>query len=479
MPDSRNLRILTSSIMLALTLSATQAAAPDDSANTEQLRHERLGWWRDAKFGLFIHWGAYAVPAKGEWHMSNDKISIADYAKYVAAFNPVKFDATAWARLAKDAGMKYVVLTAKHHDGFAMFDSKVTDYDIVEATPFKRDVVRELADACRAEGLRFGVYYSHGQDWRHPGGGNCGQWDPAQAGNEEDYVNKIAIAQVRELLNNYGPLDLFWWDSSVAPWGPWAPHRAERLYEEFKPFPNIVINNRLYDPYRERQFYAEYWQPVSPLERFIRGDYATPEGTIPGPIPEGVDWESCLTLNGMWGYKPTGERVKPPAEVVRDLIDIVSKGGNLLLNVGPDPEGVIPASNIASLRDTGDWLRRNGEAIYGAGRTPFGDELGYYSAIKGGHHGERTFIPAPEWRATTKPGKIFVHIFQWPDKGWKDLRYFHLPLPSSPIKSVYLLSDPERKPLKYESKRDHVVLQLPEITPDPLATVLCVELEQK
>ncbi|MEO0055024.1 MAG: hypothetical protein RLZZ50_971, partial [Verrucomicrobiota bacterium] len=430
------------------------ADAAANFADTEQLRQERLGWWREAKFGLFIHWGAYAIPAQGEWYMSQKKVSLVDYAKHVAAFNPVKFDAKAWARIAKDAGMNYVVLTSKHHDGFAMFDTKATDYDIVDATPFKRDVVRELAAACRAEGLRFGVYYSHGQDWRHPGGGNIGQWDPAQAGDPENYIDSIAIPQVRELLNNYGPLDLFWWDSSVGLWSPKHPARAARLYEEFKPFPNIVINNRLYDAYRDRQFHPEYWQPVSPLERFIRGDYATPESSIPGPVTEGIDWESCLTLNGMWGYKPKGERVMPPAEVVRSLVDIVSKGGNLLLNVGPDPEGVIPPAHVESLRVAGEWIRANAEAVYGAGRTPFGDELGYFSAIKPSHHGERAFVPAPEWRATSKPGKIFVHLFQWPEKSWQNRRTFHLPLPSAPIRSVYLLGDPARQPLKLSLKRD-------------------------
>ena len=474
------LRILKLSALLPLILSSElQAAgtnASGDFAYTEQLRQDRMAWWRDAKFGLFIHWGAYAVPAQGEWYMSNQKVSIADYAKHVAAFNPVKFDAKAWARVAKDAGMNYVVLTAKHHDGFAMFDSKATDYDIVDATPFKRDVVRELAEACRAEGLKFGVYYSHGQDWRHPGGGNCGQWDPEQAGDADRYIDTIAIPQVCELLRDYGPLDLFWWDSSVGLWSPEHPARAARLYEEFKPYPNLVINNRLYDAYRDRQFHAEYWQPVSPLERFIRGDYATPESSIPGPVPAGIDWESCLTLNGMWGYKPKGERIMPPAEVVRNLVDIVSKGGNLLLNVGPDPEGVIPPAHVESLRVAGEWIRAHGEALYSAGRTPFGDELGYFSAIKGGHHGERAFVPAPEWRATTKPGKIFAHIFQWPAPDWQGRRYFRLPLPASPVKSVYFFKDASHTPLKFTTKRDHIEVELPDATPDPIATVLCIDL---
>ena len=479
---TRLFRLFTSAGLLPLFLCvaapAKGADATGDFAITEQLRQSRLDWWREAKFGLFIHWGAYAVPGHGEWYMSNHKVSIADYAKYVAAFNPVKFDAAAWARIAKDAGMKYVVLTAKHHEGFAMFDTKATDYDIVDATPFKRDVVRELADACRAEGLKFGVYYSHGQDWRHPGGGNVRQWDPAQAGDADRYIDTIVIPQAHELLNNYGPLDLFWWDSSVGLWSPEHPDRAARLYEEFKAFPNLVINNRLYDGYRGRQFTPEYWQPVSPLERFIRGDYATPEGVIPGPRPEGLDWESCLTLNGMWGYKPEGEKIKPPAEVVLNLVDIVSKGGNLLLNVGPDPDGVIPPAHVESLRTAGAWIRAHGEAIYGAGRTPFGGELGYYSAMLAGRDGERGFVAAPEWRATTKPGKIFLHLFQWPDpdKHLKGRRYFRFPIPNTPIKSVYLFGDASRTPLKIMQKRDHIAVEMPDITPDPIATVLCVEL---
>lgn len=446
-------------------------ATPAGSETREQ-RAERMAWWSDSKYGMFIHWGAYAIPAKGEWYMSGAKVPQAEYAKYVAAFNPVKFNASEWAAIAKNAGMKYVVLTAKHHEGFAMFDSKVTDYDIMDATPFKRDVVRELADACRAAGLKFGVYYSHGQDWHHPGGGNCGQWDPAQAGDPENYVNTIAIPQVHELLNNYGPLDLFWWDSSVDVWTPGRPQRAERLYQEFKPFSKLIINNRLYDAYRSRQFHAEYWDDVAPLERFIRGDYATPEGGIPGPVPAGIAWESCLTINGMWGYKPEGEKIMPPAEVVRNLVDIVSKGGNLLLNVGPDAQGVIPAAHVESLRVAGEWLKANGEAVYGAGRTPFGEELGYHSAVIPDQYDERKFVQANEWRATTKPGKIYIHIFQWPQKG-----DFYLPNPPSAIKSVHLLGDTACTPLKLTQNRDYITIKLPATAPDPIATVLCIELE--
>jgi len=222
----------------------------------------------------------------------------------------------------------------------------------------------------------------------------------------------------------------------------------------------------------------EYWEPVPPLERFIRGDYATPEGLIPGPVPAGTSWESCLTINGMWGYKPEGEKIMPPAEVVRNLVDVVSKGGNLLLNVGPDPKGVVPPLHVESLLTAGKWIRAHGEAIYGAGPTPFGGELGYYSAVLPGSNGERAFIPAPEWRATTKPGKIFVYLFKWPepDKHNKGKRLFRFPIPEKPIKSVYLFGDASRTPLKLTEKRDHIAVELPDITPDPIATVLCVEL---
>ena len=439
---------------------------------TRAQRDARMEWWRASKYGMFIHWGVYAIPAQGEWYMSQAKVPVAEYAKHVAAFNPVKFNAKQWARIAQDAGMKYVVLTAKHHDGFALFDSKVTAYDIMDAAPFKRDVVRDLAEACRAVGLKFGVYYSHGQDWHHPGGGNTGQWDPAQAGDAEDYINTIAIPQVRELLQNYGPLDLFWWDSSVGLWSPNHPKRAERLYQEFQAFPKLIINNRLYDAYRSRQFNPEYWESVAPLERFIRGDYATPEGGIPGPVIDGIDWESCLTINGMWGYKPEGERIMPPVEVVHNLIDIVSKGGNLLLNVGPDSTGLIPAAHVESLRVAGEWLKNNGEAIYGAGRTPFGQELGYHSAVLAPHHGERAFVQVKEWRATTKPGKIYIHFFQWPKNG-----KFQLPTPNGTIKQIYLLADASRTALKFSQHRDYIAISLPISAPDPIATVFCIELD--
>jgi alpha-L-fucosidase len=183
-----------------------------------------MAWWREARYGLFIHWGIYAAPAHGEWYMNKSKVPVAEYEKYAKSFYPWKFNAEEWVKIAQDAGMKYIVFTAKHHDGFSMFGSKVTEYNIVDRTPFKTDAVRELSSAARKAGIKFGIYYSQGQDWYHPGGGKSGgQWDPKQAGDEEAFVNSIVIPQIHELLNDYGKIDLFWWDSSVSVWSPKHP----------------------------------------------------------------------------------------------------------------------------------------------------------------------------------------------------------------------------------------------------------------
>ena len=425
---------------------ASLAADSLPVVETKEQRDARMAWWRDARFGMFIHWGLYAIPAQGEWYM-NDKVPVAEYAKYAAQYNPVKFEARLWVRIAKESGMKYMVLTAKHHDGFAMFATAASRFNIVDATPFKRDVVKELAQACRDAGLKFGVYYSNGQDWHHPGGGKLKQWDPAQAGDEDQFIKTIVVPQVHELLHNYGLLDLFWWDSSVDLWSPQHPNRAARLYEEFKPFPKLLINNRLYDCYRNLQFKPEFWKTADPLERFIRGDYATPETEFPGSVPEGIDWETCDSAGGGWGYVKGGQ-AKPVADLVHNLIDVASKGGNYLLNVGPDAEGVIPPTHVDSLRGVGNWLRVNGEAIYGT------------SASR---------LPKVPWgRITRKPGKLYLHVFAWPTDGT-----LRVPLQDK-VRSAVLLAEPQRQ-LPIQQTAEELVITLPAEAPDRIASVVVLE----
>ena len=262
-----------------LTLFAADSAGANDSssssAETKAQLDARMKWWREARFGMFIHWGVYSVPAGtwegkqipgiGEWIMNRAKIPVAEYAKFTEQFNPVKFNADEWVSIAKEAGQKYIVITAKHHDGFAMFHSKATPYNIYDATPFKRDPLDELAEACRKQGIKLGFYYSQAQDWHHPGGAAAkgGHWDKAQDGSMDDYIDKIAVPQVRELLTNYGDVAVLWWDTPV----DMNRERAGKLHELLKLQPEIITNNRLGRGDPE-----------------FRGDTETPSRTFPRPV---------------------------------------------------------------------------------------------------------------------------------------------------------------------------------------------------
>ncbi|MGH8019930.1 MAG: alpha-L-fucosidase [Opitutaceae bacterium] len=329
------------------------------AAPTEWLTHD--------KFGLFIHWGLYSIPAGywkgqrvaslGEWIMKRTPIPVAEYEQLAAQFNPVKFDADAWAQLAQDAGMKYVVLCAKHHDGFALFKSEASPYNVVDATPFRRDIVKELAEACARRGLRFGVYYSQSQDWHEPAGaGN--DWDfPSDEeknrnGSFGHYLQTKSEPQVRELLSNCGPLALIWFDTPIMMDKGDRAERFIKLVRELQP--NCLINGRLGAP----------------------GDYvSTGDNQVP-TRDVGKPWEVPATLNHTWGFRKDDHNWKPATELVFKLVDIVSKGGNYLLNVGPTAEGIIPETSQINLRVVGEWLRRNGESIYGAQPSPFGEEFG-------------------------------------------------------------------------------------------------------
>jgi len=289
----------------------------------------KMAWWKDAKFGMFIHWGVYSVPAGvyngkevpgiGEWIMNTAKIPMADYQKFAQQFNPVKYDPEAWVRMAKNAGVKYIIITAKHHDGFAMFDSKVTDWDITSATPYGKDVLKPLIAACHEQGIRIGLYYSQAQDWNHPGGAaSGGHWDKGQDGDMDAYLDKVAVPQVREILHNYGDIDILWWDTPQN----MTPARAEKFISVIKQYPNLITNNR--------------------LGGGENGDTETPEQFVPPTGFPGRNWETCMTMNDTWGYKSNDQNWKSTTVLIRNLVDAVSKGGNFLLNVGPTSLGEIP-----------------------------------------------------------------------------------------------------------------------------------------
>ena len=322
-----------------------------------------MEWWREARFGLFIHWGLYAQKFPGsdaEWSMNNAKIPVATYKALASTFNPTGFDADAWVTLAKNAGMKYIVITAKHHDGFAMFNSKEGNFNIVAATPFKRDPLKELAAACKRQSMRLGFYYSQNLDWTAPGGGSIiPHWDEAQNGSYANYLETKSLPQIEELLDNYQPSpDILWFDY---PTDSMTPELAANIVKILNRHPNLIWNGRLGGGYL--------------------GDYEIHENSPPQGYP-GTDWETCMTINGHWGYNPTDHNFKSTETLLRDLIDIASKGGNDLLNVGPDATGIIPQPEVDRLLDMGKWLKVNGEAIYSTGPTPFVEAHGSYDSTE-------------------------------------------------------------------------------------------------
>jgi len=416
-------------------------------------RDERTAWWRDARFGMFIHWGLYAVPAGtydgkriggiGEWIMETADIPVAEYEKFATQFNPVQFDADQWVRIAKDAGMKYIVITSKHHDGFCLWDSKVTQWDIMDASPFKRDILKELTAACRKHGLRMCFYHSI-MDWHHPDAqapfypayNNGGMSNP----NFDRYVRTYLWPQLAELVHNYGPLGVLWFDGEWI--RDWSDDYGQQTYQRLIEMqPDLIINNRV----------GKGRGGMSGMSRqgSFAGDFGTPEQEIPARGLPGTDWETCMTMNDTWGYKSYDENWKSTEDLLRKLADIASKGGNFLLNVGPTSEGLIPAASVERLAGMGRWMAANGESIYGTTASPLG--------------------ALPFGRCTARPGKLYLHVFDWPKDGELVVEQI-----KNEVTKAYLLADGTA----LEVRRDGLTttITVPAGAPDPINTVVVLEI---
>jgi len=360
----------------------------------------RMEWWREARFGLFIHWGLYAIPAGewngvetyGEWIRTTAQIPLETYDTFADRFDPVGFDADAIVLAAKNAGMKYIVITTKHHDGFALFDSKVSDFDVM-ATPFKRDIMREMADACRRHGLRICWYHSI-MDWHHPDYLPRRTWETDRPVGDADYerFNAYLHAQVTELLTNYGDIGVMWFDGEWE--STWTHERGVALYELCRGLqPDVIVNNRV-DVHRGGM--AGFSQSDDAV-----GDFGTPEQEVPAQGLPGVDWETCMTIHTHWGYNRADRTAKSGRELVRTLIDVASKGGNFLLNVGPTAEGTIRETEADRLAYIGRWMGINGESIHGTGAS---------------------VLPLTPWgrctiRRTAGGTTLYLHVFEWPGSG--------------------------------------------------------------
>ena len=451
------LALVAAALVSVTTPTAFRAAASlQQGKAVDPAKEKRLEWFREAKYGLFIHWGLYAIPAGqwngkrslglGEWVMFRSQVPVKEYEKLAARFNPVKFNADEWVKLAKDAGMRYIVITSKHHDGFALLKSKASAYNVVDATPFKRDILKELADACARGGIRLGFYYSQSQDWHEANGaGNTWDFGPDEKKDYDQYLRGKAEPQIRELLTGYGPVALIWFDTPRMMTGD----RAQRFATIVRTLqPNTLIDGRL----------------------GMEGDYRSTGDNVIPPNVQGEAWEVPATINHTWGFRTDDTDWKAPGQIAFKLVDIVSKGGNYLLNVGPTAEGVIPQASQDILRTVGRWLQVNGEAVYGAGPTPFGDELGEPSA-RGTKdvRGDPLVHQQIQWRVTSKPGKLYFTFFDEPRAP------FPLPGMRNKATRAYRLAD--KAPVTMKTENGRTVLDIERPIYDPMATVIVVEIE--
>ena len=428
----------------------------------------KMDWWNEAKFGLFVHWGPYCLyggvydgyrqqHGGAEWIMNRCKIPVSEYRTMASRFNPVKFNAEDLVLMAKNAGMKYVVLTSKHHDGFAMFKSNASRFNIVDWTPFNRDVVDEVAKACKKYDMKFGLYYSHAQDWNNAGGATSrklmtegwanpdsayidnftkehhGAWDYRQLERSfEDYIHEVSIPQMKELLTRYKDLAVLWFDTPTN----MNDQLAQEIHDLMKQYPQIITNDRLKRPN-------------------FPGDYKTPEGKVPKPEDvKGVYWETCMNIGSSWGFKSWENNWKSTDDIIRTLLMCAARGGNLLLNVGPDPMGIVPEPARNCLVGVGDWLKKYGEVLYGTQRSEM----------------------YPTWgecvrKDTKKNSMLYLCVYDWPKNGQLNLDG------SFKVKQISMLKD--GKKIGFKQSKNNLALNLNGFTPTEKVTIIKVELRNK
>jgi alpha-L-fucosidase len=455
-------------LFLSLTILLISLAGFSQKPNSNPDYNEKMSWWRDAKFGMFIHWGPYSLyggvyngfrqqRGGAEWIMNRCKIPVREYKAKAHTFNPVKWDAEALVKLAKETGMKYMIFTTKHHDGFAMFQSNASHFNMVDYTMFKRDVIDEFVKACRKYNMKFGFYYSQSQDWCNSGGAtarklmregwpnpdsteidaytlvNKGAWDCLQISTTfEEYVQEVSLPQVKELLYRYPDVSVIFWDTPMSI----SDELASEFQKEIQSHPNIITNDRLKRPN-------------------FPGDYKTPEGFIPKPEDViGVDWETCMNIGSSWGYKSWEDNWKSSEELIKNLTSIAARGGNYLLNIGPTPLGEVPVEAVSRLKEMGKWMSEYGEAIYGS---------------------QRSFI-YPEWGECTRKDTnnntiLYLCVFDWPTDG---KLVFDANLK---VKRASLLNNDAN--LKVNKINKQIVIKVPLQVPNEYVSVIKLELNEK
>lgn len=424
------------SLLFAVSFLPARAQTYQPSAENLKARQE----FQDDKFGIFLHWGLYSMLATGEWTMTNNNLNYKEYAKLAGGFYPSKFSAAAWVSAIKASGAKYICFTTRHHEGFSMFHTKYSDYNIVDATPFKRDIVKELADECHKQGIRLHFYYSH-IDWYREdapwGRTGRGTGRPNPEGNWKSYYT-FMNNQLTELLTNYGPVGAIWfdgwWDQDQNPDFDWQLPGQYEMIHRLQPA-CLVANNHHQTPFPG--------EDIQVFERDLPGENkAGLSGQDVSPLP----LETCETMNGMWGYKITDQNYKSTQTLIHYLVKAAGKNGNLLMNIGPQPDGCLPEVAVERLKEMGEWMKVYGETIYGT---------------RGG------IVPPHDWGVTTQKGnRLFVHILNLQDKA------LYLPLDGKKVKKAFLFKD--KSAVRITRAGQGIVLQLPQV---PADTDCVVELQ--